>query len=57
MQELGKTIHKLTPEEEAKWMQAVQPVIDDYQKEVAQKGLPGDAVKVIQDFIVKFSAK
>ena len=57
VQELGKTIHKLTPEEEAKWMQAVQPVIDDYQKEVAQKGLPGDAVKVIQDFIVKFSAK
>ncbi len=56
--ELGKTIHALSPEEEQKWEQAVQPVIDEYQKEVEQKGLPGaDAVKAIQDMIAAFSAK
>jgi len=58
VEELGKKIHALTPEEEQKWQQAVQPVIDDYQKEVESKGIAGaDAVKAIQDLIAKFSAK
>ncbi len=56
--ELGKTIHALSPEEEQRWEQAVQPVIDEYQQEVEHKGLPGaDAVKAIQDLIATFSAK
>lgn len=55
---LGKTIHALIPEEEQKWEQAVQPVIDEYTKDVEQKGLSGaDAVKAIQDLIATFSAK
>lgn len=58
VEELGKKIHALTPEEEQRWEQAVQPLIDEYQKEVEAKGIPGaDAVKTIQDLIAKFSAK
>lgn len=58
VEELGKKIHALTPEEEQKWEQAVQPLIDEYKKEVESKGISGaDAVKTIQDLIAKFSAK
>ncbi|GAK51214.1 TRAP dicarboxylate transporter-DctP subunit [Candidatus Moduliflexus flocculans] len=58
VEELGKKIHALTPEEEQKWEQAVQPLIDEYKKDVESKGISGaDAVKTIQDLIAKFSAK
>jgi TRAP-type C4-dicarboxylate transport system substrate-binding protein len=49
--ELGRTIHALSPEEEAKWVQAVQPIIDDYVKTMEEKGLPGqqavDTIKAL----------
>lgn len=58
VEELGKKIHALTPEEEQKWEQAVQPVIEEYKKEVDQKGLSGtDAVNAIQDLIAQYSAQ
>jgi TRAP-type transport system periplasmic protein len=38
---LGNEIITLSPEESAKWAQAVKPVLDDYAKKAAKKGLPG----------------
>jgi TRAP-type C4-dicarboxylate transport system substrate-binding protein len=42
--ELGKTVIDLSDEETAKWKKAVQPLLDDYVKGAAEKGLPGEAV-------------
>jgi TRAP-type C4-dicarboxylate transport system substrate-binding protein len=54
--ELGKKIHGLSPAEEEKWIQAVQPAIAEYQTETEQKGLPGkEAVKVLEELITKYS--
>ena len=37
---LGNEIIELSPEESARWVKAVQPVIDDYVKDKTAKGLP-----------------
>ena len=37
---LGNEVIELTPEESARWVEAVQPVIDDYVKDKTAKGLP-----------------
>ena len=38
---LGNEIISLSPEESAKWANAVKPVLDDYAKGAKKKGLPG----------------
>lgn len=46
----------LSPEEQQKWKQAVQPVLDGYVKTAKEKGLPGDQfLKDAQDLIAKYS--
>ncbi len=44
---LNHPILALSPEEQAKWKQAVKPVIDDYIKKSQEKNLPGD--KLVAD--------
>ncbi len=54
--DLGKKIHALAPAEEEKWVQAVQPVMAEYEADMKMKGLPGtEAVKVLKDLIAKYS--
>jgi TRAP-type C4-dicarboxylate transport system substrate-binding protein len=49
---LGNKVIELNPEESARWVKAVRPVIDEYVKDAKIKGLPGDeCVKTIQIFI------
>lgn len=38
---LGNQIIPLSPEESARWAKAVAPVVDEYVKNAAQRGLPG----------------
>jgi len=40
----GATIIKLTKEEEARWITAVKPILDEYVKTMKAKNLPGDEV-------------
>lgn len=48
----GNTIIKLSKEEEARWVQKMMPVLDDYAKELKQKGLPGEeALKFSLDYL------
>lgn len=50
----GNKLIKLTPKEEARWIAAVKPVLDDYVKNTKAKGLPGDqALKFFQDYLKK----
>lgn len=50
VEELGKSIHSLSPEQEIQWIEAIQPIIDDYQTRMEEKGLPGkEAVEVIRE--------
>jgi TRAP-type C4-dicarboxylate transport system substrate-binding protein len=52
--DLGKTIHALPEEEEAKWVEAVQPIISEYQAKMDEKGLPGQkAVELIKELLAK----
>jgi TRAP-type C4-dicarboxylate transport system substrate-binding protein len=39
---LDREIIPLPPEEEARWKEAVQPVIDEYISQAAEKNLPGE---------------
>ncbi len=41
VKELKKEIITLSPEEQKKWVEKVQPVIDDYVTKTAAKKLPG----------------
>jgi TRAP-type transport system periplasmic protein len=51
LQKGGKMIH-VSKEEEAKFKAKLQPIIDDYAKNMKAKGLPGDeAVKFCTDYI------
>lgn len=43
VRELGHDIISLSPEEQARWAQAVQPVLDAYKKAAGENGLPGEA--------------
>jgi len=49
---IANTVIALTPEENAKWAQAVQPILDEYVKNMKEKGLPGaEALSFCQDFL------
>lgn len=53
--ELGKSIHKLSSEEESKWIQAVEPIITEYQDTMETQGLPGEeAVQMIKGLLEKY---
>ena len=53
---LKKPIHKLSPEQEEKWIQAVQPIIDTYQKDTEGQGLPGkEAVETLKELVAKYN--
>jgi hypothetical protein len=46
----------LSAEEQQRWKQAVQPVVDDYVKAAKEEHLPGDQfLKDAQDLIAKYS--
>ncbi len=48
----GNKVIALSKEEEARWVAAVRPVIDEYVKGVKAKGLPGDeALKFCLDYL------
>ena len=48
----GNKIITLSKEEDARWVAAVRPVIDEYVKSVKAKGLPGDeALKFCLDYL------
>jgi TRAP-type C4-dicarboxylate transport system substrate-binding protein len=52
----GNQIIALTPEENTKWSQAVQPILDEYVKNMKDKNLPGDeALGFCQDFLKQHS--
>lgn len=54
--ELGKTLHGLAPEEEAQWIQTVEPIITEYQDAMETKGLPGkEAIQTIKSLLEKYS--
>ncbi len=51
----GHTVITLTPEENAHWKKAVQPVIDGYIEDAKKRGLPGDlyvetALQLIKEY-------
>jgi TRAP-type C4-dicarboxylate transport system substrate-binding protein len=53
---LKREMISLSPEEQQRWKQAVQPVVDAYVKAAKEKGLPGEQfLKDVQDLIVKYS--
>lgn len=48
----GNKIITLSKEEDARWAKAVQPILDEYQKSMKAKGLPGDeALKFCLDYL------
>ncbi len=53
---LKREMISLSAEEQQKWKQAVQPVVDDYVKAAQEKNLPGEQfLKEAQDLIAKYS--
>lgn len=53
--DIGKTIHALPAEEEAKWLEAVEPIITEYAAKTDEKGLPGQkAVDTIRELLKKY---
>ncbi len=53
VEELGREIITLPPEEEARWVDAVQPVIDEYVAETEEKDLPGQ--ELVEDINQRIS--
>ncbi len=54
--EHGIEVFELTPEEEAKWLQRIEPVVDDWIQRREARGLPGRAaVEIIRDLDQKYS--
>ncbi|MBW2005903.1 MAG: TRAP transporter substrate-binding protein [Deltaproteobacteria bacterium] len=54
--ELGKNIHGLSPAQEKKWMQSINPIILEYQTKMEEKGLHGKkAVKILKDLVAKYN--
>jgi TRAP-type transport system periplasmic protein len=50
----GNKLITLTSKEDARWIAAVKPVLDDYLKATKAKGVPGDeALKFFQDYLKK----
>jgi TRAP-type transport system periplasmic protein len=55
--ELGNRMISLAPVEAAKWEKALKPLLDDYLKDSASKGLPGkEALKEVENLIKKYKA-
>jgi TRAP-type C4-dicarboxylate transport system substrate-binding protein len=55
--ELGNEIIELTQQQNALWVEAAQPVLDEYAAEMKKKNLPGEqAVTALQD-LIKHSGK
>jgi len=53
-QKLGNIIIPLAPEENARWANAVKPILDDYVKRMKEKGLPGvEALAFYRDTIAR----
>jgi TRAP-type C4-dicarboxylate transport system substrate-binding protein len=51
---LGNTITSLSKEEDARWAKAVKPILDEYVKNMSDKGLPGaEVLKFYLDTIAK----
>ncbi|MBD3267427.1 C4-dicarboxylate ABC transporter substrate-binding protein [bacterium] len=42
VKELGKEFIELSPEQEKKWVEAVQPIMEEYKQSMEDKGLPGE---------------
>jgi TRAP-type C4-dicarboxylate transport system substrate-binding protein len=56
VQELDRKIHFLPPDEEKKWVAAVQPLVNDYVTKTESKGLPGQkAVDKIRELLANQS--
>jgi TRAP-type C4-dicarboxylate transport system substrate-binding protein len=54
----GNSIIELSPEENSKWVESVQPVIRDYIKSVTAKGINGEeAVAILKELIAEFSSE
>ena len=52
MLQKGQKFVPLSKEEDARWAQAVKPILDDYVKTTKEKGLPGDqALKFCLDYL------
>ena len=52
MSQPGKKITSLSKEEDARWVKAVRPILDEYVAQTKAKGLPGDeALKFCLDYI------
>ncbi len=55
---LGNAIVALPAEEDARWRKAVRPIVEEYEKAMAAKGLPGNkAVADVESLIKQFSRK
>jgi len=55
---LGHETLPLSDEEKARWKEAVKPILDEYVKGCADKGLPGDAFLAdLQALIAKYAAE
>ncbi len=53
---LGNKFTPLSKEEEARWAQAVKPLLDGYVTNATAKGVPGDqALKFCQDYLKKYN--
>ena len=51
---LGNKILPLSKEENQKWAKAVNPILNEYEKAMKEKGLPGEeALKFCMDFLKK----
>jgi len=54
--ELGKEIHGLSPAEEKRWVQSINPIIVEYQTRMEEKGLPGrKAVSALKDLVAEYN--
>ena len=53
----GNQVVALSAEENARWIQAVQPILDEYVKKMKEKGLPGEeALKACKESLQKANA-
>jgi len=54
LKECQVQVIELSPEENARWAEAVKPLLDDYTAKTKEKGLPGDrALKIAQEALKK----
>jgi TRAP-type C4-dicarboxylate transport system substrate-binding protein len=49
-------IYKLAPEEEAKWLEKIEPIIQGYEKSLVDRGLEGHKImKTVRDMVKKYN--